>query len=145
MRFEPGDLVKRAKAIEPYYGEAKWERGVGMVEATQLTYARVHWLTSGKRRNYRWSQLESLMQRNKEDVSEVSTGRFSKDNDRRSHRSARWHQYNCTSKLTSYHCSLVKTLRRLVSSILPHLFDLRRLAKVWFKKTAKERGGVSEV
>ena len=135
MRFEPGDLVKRAKAIEPYYGEAKWERGVGMVEATQLTYARVHWLTSGKRRNYRWSQLESLMQRNKEDVSEVSTGRFSKDNDGRQDR---WHQYICTSKLTSYHCWTVRRTQRLVSSILPHLFDLRTLAKVWFSKAARE-------
>jgi hypothetical protein len=135
MKLEPGDLVKRTKAIEPYYGEAaKWERGVGVVETVQLTYARVHWLASGKRKNYRWSQLESLMQRSKEDVSEVSTGRNGNNNGRRR-----------LSKHSSYHCWPVRKLQRLVSGILSCLLRLRTLAKVWFKKTAKARGGVSEV
>jgi len=147
MKFQRGDLVKRAKAIEPYYGEAaKWERGVGMVEATQLTYARVHWLASGKRKNYRWSQLESLMQRSKEDVSEVSTGRNGSNNDRR-RQDGRDRRQNHTyiSKHSSYYCWPVRRLQRLVSGILSYFLRLWTLAKVWFKKTAKERGGVSEV
>ena len=67
MKFKAGDLVKRVAApgkesirIFPF------EKGVGLIERSALSYVRVHWLTSNVRSNYHMSELEYLTTRGRE-------------------------------------------------------------------------------
>ena len=61
MKLERGDLVKRAPPT-PIWDKRvyRFEGGIGLVVDTVFDYAVVHWLSSGKRRNYNVRELVRL-------------------------------------------------------------------------------------
>ena len=61
MKFEPGDLVKRAPRTAIWdISLYRFEGGIGLVVDTVFDYAVVHWLSSGKRQNYNERELVCL-------------------------------------------------------------------------------------
>ena len=61
MKFERGDLVKRAPPT-PIWDKRVYlfEGGIGLVVDAVFDYAKVHWLSSGKKGTYNERELARL-------------------------------------------------------------------------------------